>query len=61
MHRRRVRAEPLGDEVRDVIEARRHERLHVIDIDEAIVSGGQCRKALDRAVRRAGLALISDN
>jgi hypothetical protein len=47
--------------VRDVIEARRHERLHVIDIDEAIVSGGQCRKALDRAVRRAGLALISDN
>lgn len=46
---------PLGDDVLAVLKRHRHARVHVFDDDGAILSPGQCRKALDRIVRQAGL------
>jgi integrase len=47
---------PLGDDVAAALKNHRHLRTHVFDSDDgSILTPGQCRKALDRITRRAGL------
>lgn len=53
------RAIDLGDDVLEDLKAHRHLRSHVFDnADGSILTASQCRKALDRITRRAGLREI---
>src|SRR5690606_17372309 len=55
----RHREIPLGDDVVAVLQAHRHLRTHVFDNEDgSILTVSQCRKALDRITRRAGLRAI---
>jgi len=47
---------PLGDDVLAALKGHRHLRTHVFDnADGSILTVGQCRKAMDRIWKRAGL------